>query len=275
MSHPPLKLIWLTDLYLVEQGGRVCGYDPNASLDSALDYIKTFHQDADYCVLTGDLADHGKETCYHHLDKRFHELNLPYLAIPGNHDCRDAMGRGLSHASNPLPSATDPNHFIQFSVVENGVRLIGLDTLHPGFSTGEYCEARWQWLEQQLSDDPDTPVVVFCHHHPAELHLPMQDGERLADGDTLVRRLCDAPQIRHLFFGHVHRPVSGCFQTLPFTALQSATLQAELPYPPWNWDNFRPANESPALGIIHLTENSVVCHFHPFCGPDAHFASAV
>ena len=103
---------------------------------------------------------------------------------------------------------------------------------------------------------------------PSKLQLPMQDQESLMNCEVLLERLAAADNVRHLFFGHVHRPVSGTFRRLGFSALQSATLQAPLPYPYWDWDNFSPAPESPALGIIHLAPESVVVHFHPFCKPD-------
>lgn len=64
------------------------------------------------------------------------------------------------------------------------------------------------------------------------------------------------------FFGHVHRPISGSFGTLPFTAMRSIAYQAPLPYPPWDWDTFSPADEPPAMGLILINAQSVVAHFH-------------
>ena len=254
-----MKLIWLSDLHLTPERKPLYGYEPQARLEVAIEYIVEFHGDADYCVLSGDLVNDGDEACYRLLDQLLSDAGIKYLALPGNHDHRQNMEAALKLSDDKQES------FIQYSVSQDGVRIIGLDTLHEGKSSGQFCQARMQWLDEQLESDRTTPTIVFCHHHPDVLHLPMQDEERLTDGEALVSRLSQAENVKHLFFGHVHRPVSGTFDRLPFTALPSAALQAPLPYPSWNWDNFTPAKESPALGIIHATKNNVVCHFHDFC----------
>jgi len=95
----------------------------------------------------------------------------------------------------------------------------------------------------------------------------LQDQEQNNYGDKLLDILCATPNVKHLFFGHVHRPVSGSFRGLNFTSLQSTAIQAPLPYPAWDWDSFVPAEEAPAIGIVHLSTDSVVVHFHAFCKP--------
>jgi len=95
----------------------------------------------------------------------------------------------------------------------------------------------------------------------------MQDQVQNNYGDKLLDLLCAAPNVRHLFFGHVHRPISGSFRGMNFTALQSTAIQAPLPYPAWGWDSFIPAEEAPAIGIIQTSDDSVIVHFHTFCKP--------
>jgi len=257
-----MKLVWLTDIHLTTKGRKLFGYDPEYRLRQAIEYIRTFHFDADFCVLTGDLVNDGDSESYELLNEIISELQIPYLALAGNHDNRKRMKRILS-----FPESTDPE-FIQFSINHNGYRLIGLDTLHPGHSHGVLCDQRLAWLDRELAKDKTTSTLIFSHHHPAKLHLPMQDDEILLNGDTLLDRLCAASNVKHLFFGHVHRPVSGSFRGLGFTALQSVALQAPLPYPKWDWNSFTPALESPALGIIHASTTSLVTHFHSFCQPE-------
>ena len=255
------KLLWLTDLHLVADDRGLMGYDPDRRLQCAVDYINTHHSDADYLVLSGDLANEGDRASYELLARRMADCAVPYLALPGNHDRRREMRQCLE-----FPRDMD-GAFIQHQVRIGGYRVLLLDTLDPGNPGGILCARRLDWLDQHLDEDPSIPTVVFCHHHPSRLHLPMQDEEMLANGDALLQRLQAAGNVRHLFFGHVHRPVSGTFGSLGFSALQSATLQAPLPYPYWDWDSFAPADESPALGIAHLGPDSVVVHFHPFCHP--------
>ena len=263
-----MKLVWLSDIHLKPSGERFFGVDTVGRLQHAVNYIAQQHSDADYCLLSGDLAEDGDSDSYQAINDITAGLPMPVLSVPGNHDNRNLMRQYFKYPENI------DDEFIQFSVTKRGFRVIALDTLHDGHAEGLICDKRLGWLEHELAGDRQTPTIVFCHHHPAELHLPMQDNELLLNGDALLGLLCDAPNVRHLFFGHVHRPVSGSFGGLGFTALQSVSLQAPLPYPSWDWESFSPAAESPALGIIHASEKSIVTHFHAFCKFENHYYPA-
>ena len=260
-----MKIIWLSDIHLKPTGNLLYGFDPVKRFEHAVGYIRQQHRDADYCLLSGDLVDAGDAISYQIICDIIEDLPMPVLSVPGNHDDRNLMRQYFS-----FPKNLDAD-FIQYSVKKHGSRLIALDTLDNEQATGILCENRLDWLACELAADRESSTVVFCHHHPSELHLPMQDKELLINGDVLLKMLGEAGNVKHLFFGHVHRPVSGSFKNLGFTALQSVSLQAPLPYPSWDWDSFSPALEAPAMGIIHATENSIVTHFHAFCKPEDYF----
>ena len=260
-----MKLVWLSDIHLKPEGKLLYGYDPIQRLSHAVDYIITEHADADYCFISGDLVDEADALSYQTIKKLIAGLSMPVLTIPGNHDDRNLMRQYFSFPGNCHAD------FLQYSVKNKNCRIIALDTLYDGQAQGLLCEDRLDWLQAELASDTQSATVVFCHHHPLALQLPMQDRETLVNGEVLLKMLTDAANVKHLFFGHIHRPVSGSFNNLGFTALQSVSLQAPLPYPSWDWDSFCPAHEPPALGIIHLSENSVVTHFHAFCNPKDYF----
>ena len=261
-----MKLIWLSDLHLAPEGTLLFGIDPVKRLQHALNYITDHHLDADYCVLSGDLVNNGDEASYKLLAGLLDGLPMPVLTLPGNHDDRSMMHRYFNYPQNCA------RNFIQYSITDKGIRLIALDTLHQGHAEGLLCEQRLAWLKSELETDSKVPTLVFCHHHPDALGLPMQDKERLLNGNHLLQMLIDAGNVKHLFFGHIHRPVSGSFSGLGFTALQSVSLQAPLPYPMWDWDSFMPATEAPAMGIIHADQSNVITHFHAFCQPHDYVA---
>lgn len=254
----------MSDLHIMPEGKTLLGHDCAKRLRAAVDYINQHHQDADFCVISGDLADLGDAASYQLINKIMSSCPVPVLSIPGNHDDRQVMREQLS-----FPQNIDAK-FIQYSVIKGGQRLIFLDSLQHNEATGVLCEQRLQWLDAELARHTDLPSVVFCHHPPAKLFLPMLDQEQAEYGDKLLHRLIAAPNVRHLMFGHVHRPVSGCFEGLSYTALPSVALQSPLPYPAWDWDSFKPAEEAPAIGIIHLTPESVVVHSYAFCKAHQH-----
>ena len=256
-----MKIIWMTDLHIVPEGKRLLGHDSAMRLRIAVDYVNRHHDDADFCVISGDLTDGGDAASYQRVDEILSGCNVPSLSIPGNHDDRTVMRKQLS-----FPENID-SEFIQYSIIKNGYRLVLLDSLQENNAEGSFCKKRLNWLESELSIHKELPTVVFCHHPPGKLFLPLQDQEQKSYGDKLLDLLCAAPNVKHLFFGHVHRPVSGSFRGLNFTALQSTALQVPLPYPNWDWNSFVPAEEAPAIGIVYVSTDSVVVHFHAFCKP--------
>jgi len=252
-----VKIIWLSDLHLVAPGDSLFGRNPEIQLQRAIDCINRYHTDATYCILSGDLVDDSDAEVYTRLRNTLAELNIPYLPMVGNHDNRDLIKDLLD-----LPKLD--TQFIQYAVNVGDWRILLLDTVRTDSADGELCDVRLQWLQAELDRDKQSPTLVFSHHPLLPLTLPMQDQESLQSGERLLSMLQGAGNVRHWCFGHVHRPVSGSFDGLGFTAIQSVAMQAPLPYPAWDWESFKPADELPAFGIIHLERKSVVVHFQQF-----------
>ena len=59
-----MKLIQVSDLHFVPPGTRLFGIDPRAHLAAAIEDINAQHADAELCLFTGDLADHGDPQAY-------------------------------------------------------------------------------------------------------------------------------------------------------------------------------------------------------------------
>ena len=55
-----MKFIHLTDIHLKAPGTMLCNADPVANLDRVLRDITQWHADAEFCVISGDLADEGE-----------------------------------------------------------------------------------------------------------------------------------------------------------------------------------------------------------------------
>jgi 3',5'-cyclic AMP phosphodiesterase CpdA len=256
------KYVWLSDLHVVAPGGRVLGYDPALRVSLAIRYIAQHHADATLCILSGDLTDDGKPDSYRNLKSILQDLPMPVLPLVGNHDDRAALIRELK------PPISDGGSLVQYAVETRSGVVVCLDTQKPGFEGGYFADAQFKWLDDTLKSYADKPIYVFMHHPPLELGLTMQDKDRLENGEDVLARLERHSNIRHIFMGHVHRPVSGSVGGIPFTAMRSTIYQAPLPYPAWDWDTFSPAMEPPTMGIVLLNGDSTVVHFHQIC--DAH-----
>ena len=137
----------------------------------------------------------------------------------GNHDRRAAFYEVFPDAPR------DDNGFVQFQLETEAGRFICLDTLDEGRPEGLYCEQRRQWLSQRLREAGSDPVYLFMHHPPFDIGIPCLDNIKLDDIESFADLLQESAGIRHLFFGHVHRPVSGSWRGIPFSALPGTNHQ--------------------------------------------------
>ena len=248
-----MKLIQITDLHLVAPGETLFGLDPLARLAACLQDIEDHHGDADAIVVTGDLTHDGEIAAYEALAESLSGLTPPVHLMLGNHDRRDAFRTvfGDSHFTAG---------FVQKSVDLDGRRLILLDTLKEGAVEGELCPARLGWLERQLAGAGDGGALVFAHHPPFRLHMPALDRVRLGEAEAFARIANDAGNVRHVFAGHVHRPVSGSWRGIPFNAMRGTNQQTALVFE----DRFVTSHEPPAYAVILVDGDGVVVHFHDF-----------
>lgn len=252
-----MKLIHFTDTHFVGPGEMLYGLDPRARLDACIADINANHADADLAVLTGDLTHFGDVASFEHVHEALSALRVPLRLLVGNHDRNETFRRTFPDVP------VDPHGNIQSVLDTDAGRLMFLDTTLAGSHGGWYDEARLDWLEAQFRDSGDAPVFLFMHHPPLPLGIPSMDRIGLAQADAFTARLRPyLPRIRHLFFGHVHRPVSGSWQGVPFSTLRATNHQVWLDFhgtagPPGS-------HEPPAYAVVLIDAANVVIHTHDF-----------
>ncbi|MEM9139418.1 MAG: phosphodiesterase [Pseudomonadota bacterium] len=245
-----MKIIHLTDLHLPAPGSDLWGLDPFARAASALDDIARHHADADLCVISGDLANHGDPGAYAWLGGKIAAFPLETVLMIGNHDDRAV-------AAKTLPSlARDGAGFIQCARDLGPFRLLFLDTVQGETSAGAYCQRRQDWLAAELSAAEGRPVVIFMHHPPFDVGIPYMDRIKLED-HAAFGSLLGGHDIRHLFFGHIHRPCFVTWQGIPCSALPATAHQVPLDRPAMGTSY---SIEPPMYGVITLTEEQTIVH---------------
>ena len=155
--------------------------------------------------------------------------------------------------------------FVQYTAPTNAGNFICLDTLKAGSDAGEFCSERTDWLRGTLEASGETPAYLFMHHPPMPLGLPMQDTDRMEEGEKFLELIAAHGNVRHLFIGHVHRPITGSANGIPFATMRSILYQAPAPVPEWDWDSFKPGEEAPAYGVLTLSEHGVNLQYTQFC----------
>ncbi|MEY1557697.1 metallophosphoesterase [Yoonia sp. R2331] len=254
----PNRLIWLSDLHFTATGD-VLGHDPRVRLDAAIDRINAHHADAAYCVISGDMVNRGTDADYAALAAQLGRLTVPVLPMVGNHDDRARLAANMH-----VPAGLDG--FVQYRIDTPDGVIACLDTLDPRADSGAFCAARLGWLTDVLKQG--APTVLFMHHPPMPLGLPMQDQDRLAGGAAFLDAIAGFGNLRHLMIGHVHRPITGVVRGIPFATMRSVLYQAPPPQPAWDWDSFVPAAEAPAMGVVTLDRGAVTLQYHDICAYD-------
>lgn len=259
-----MKFIHLTDTHLVEPGQLLYGLDPQLRLRAAIDSINREHGDAAFTVITGDLAHWGEPAAYAALRTELARLAMPVHLLIGNHDDRASFRAAFGQA----PS--DDGGYVQFSFKTDQAHFICLDTNEPGVSWGTFCAQRAAWLARELDGGGALPVYLFLHHPPMAVGIAAMDRISLRDPQALRDALAPhRARLRHLFFGHLHRPLGGSWlgtpvSTLRATSHQVALLLGDTPKVPGS-------HEPPQYAVVLTGPESTIVHFHDFADASARF----
>lgn len=261
------KLIHLTDPHFVPPGKTLYGRDPSKALAAAVADINENHADADLVVLTGDLTHWGEEAAFRHLQRTLKPLAPPLRLLVGNHD-----HRGRFAASFP-DQPRDADGFVQSALRTGEGRMLFLDTVLEGTDAGWYCETRQAWLADQLDQAAakGDDVFLFMHHPPFDVGLAPMDRIGLVQRDAF-RALVEPHRgrIRHLFFGHLHRPIFGTWRGMGLSTIRALNHQVSLDFAAQ--DHTPGCFEPPAYAVCLIEPDQLTIHVHDFLDDSPRFS---
>jgi Icc protein len=201
VSARPLLIAQISDLHVKQPGELAYRHvDTAAALTRCIETLNRFISRPDLVVISGDLVDTPLAAEYDHLKALLAPLDLPFVAVPGNHDSRELMRAALP----ALGYATT-------SGALNSVRKVGdidivlLDSSVPGAAHGELDIDTLAWLNTILIASETRPALLFLHHPPfvtGITHMDVQNLRNAADLAALIRK---HPRVRLVAAGHVHR----------------------------------------------------------------------
>jgi 3',5'-cyclic AMP phosphodiesterase CpdA len=175
---------------------------------------------------------------------------MPCHLVLGNHDDRAALLAALPD------TRTDPAGFVQYAVETPAGVMLMLDSLTEGTHGGLLCEDRLDWLAAQVERYRGRDLFLFVHHAPFDVGVPGMDRIRLINDEELWQVLAGHGRIRHLFYGHVHRPICGSWRGIACSTLPGTSHQVRLQF-----------SEPTAV----VGRDSVVVHNHAFLDASRRF----
>lgn len=268
-STTPFHFLHLSDLHVQPPGTLLRGgLDAAAPLAQAMEVIARRHGPGGsappvaFAALTGDLTRDGEPEAYGHLRQALRALPCPTHLMLGNHDDRAAFRAAFPEA--PVDGAG----FVQQAVDTPAGLCLMLDTLEQGKPEGRLCAARLRWLAEALSGGGDGPVMLFLHHPPMPVGIASMDSIALLDADALWEVLAPhRARIRHMFHGHLHRPIAGSWRGIPLSSLRGTAFEVVFPATPGAVGVS--THSPPCYGLVRVTGTEVVVHTLDLVEPTA------
>jgi 3',5'-cyclic AMP phosphodiesterase CpdA len=231
-------LAQLTDTHV---GGPAAGSGERLSL--AIETINEMTRRPDRVLLTGDLTHDSTPEQWTEFQERLSALEVPWTAIPGNHDQTiEELAGHRAFDDGPL-------------------RFVLVDSANEEFDADDA-----EWLDHTLAGRPDDRTVVAIHHPPFETGIWWMDrlgmkGQR--SFESVVRR---HPQVEHVLCGHVHRPIQTRWASCTVWVCPSTAVSIAIDLD----QRHSPAEsvEPPSFSLHAYTDNGIVSHIVPV-GPAA------
>jgi Icc protein len=274
MPPKPVRIAQISDLHIKPPGQLAYGrVDTAGAFERCVAALNEFAPRPDLVVISGDLADTPAMEEYQYLRRLLAPLELPFVAIPGNHDWRELMRaafpQGYAFASGPLNQCVETG----------GLDLVLLDSSVHGKPHGELDAPTLQWLEVTLVSSPDRPALLFLHHPPFKTGIWHMDGQNLGNSSELAAIIRRHPRVQLIAAGHAHRATLTMFAGIPATICPAPNHTVDLDLEHLREPSFKV--EQPAFHLHSWFPGdgfgSVVTHQvpigafdgpHPFFGPD-------
>lgn len=195
-----IRLVQITDTHLfADPSQRMRGLDTAQTLRQVVTHVRTRYADAAACLLTGDLSHDGDAGSYRLLRRIMGSLNMPLLAIPGNHDNKTLMAQML-----------DDGRWHYCPVFDIGTwRILNLDSVVEDAEHGCLDDAQLE-LTRQALDCPHRHALVCLHHPPLAIGSRWLDCIGLTNRVEFLEAVDRSGVVRGVLWGHIHQEFCEC-----------------------------------------------------------------
>lgn len=191
-------IVQVTDCHLPADPGQLYrGINPHQNLRIMLQRVKALKPDL--LLASGDLSEDGSRASYETIARLFNTLDVPVLALPGNHD--DAPLLAEMFPGSPVDGVAVTNH--------GPWQVIRLNSCLPGKPEGRFGKNTLAQLESVLEDGQQRPRLIAVHHHPLMIGSPWIDKYRLFEPEAFLRLLDQSTNVKAVAWGHVHQVFEG------------------------------------------------------------------
>ena len=201
--------------------GRV---DSDANLRSLFEDFARTQARPEAIVITGDLADTGREDAYRRLrnivEPAAAAIGAEVVWVIGNHDRRTPF-RQLLLDSDAGEQTIDMVHDI------NGLRIVSLDTTVPGRHHGEITDEQYAWLTDVLSQPAPHGTLIAMHHPPVPTFLQTFADIELRNQSRFAE-IIKGTDVRGILAGHLHYNTFSDIAGVPVSVASATCYSADI-----------------------------------------------
>ncbi|MBX9689508.1 MAG: 3',5'-cyclic-AMP phosphodiesterase [Candidatus Obscuribacterales bacterium] len=213
-----LKVLQFTDThFFADAKHKLLGVDTAESFADVYKTAKTKHGIPDFYLFTGDLSQDETEESYKRLASAVSDCGAPCFFLPGNHDRRDEMKRGLLFESSPFKS--------ERRLLTENWQIILLDSLVEGQVAGHLAENEINFLKACLDEEPKLNALICLHHHPVAMGARWLDQIGVDNGEQFMAIIEAYPQVKAVLWGHVHQQYDALHKGILLMATPSTCVQ--------------------------------------------------
>ncbi|SOE91804.1 3',5'-cyclic AMP phosphodiesterase CpdA [Burkholderia sp. D7] len=195
----------ITDFHIVPAPQLCYGFcNTRDALREVIDFLEDLNPRPDLVIASGDLVDEPTPAAYTELAAILARSSLPLLVIPGNHDNRRMLAEHLPEHPYLQGQESALNLVQSF----NDLQIVTLSSVIPSKEFGQITDATLAWLEAQLANNDERPVMLVMHHPPIVTGLPFMDGFQ-PPYRKFAEFVKSSPRIKLIACGHVHRAIDG------------------------------------------------------------------
>ncbi|MCL5030964.1 MAG: PQQ-binding-like beta-propeller repeat protein [Bacteroidetes bacterium] len=221
------KYGWISDIHIGAPGSE-------SDLENVIHDINS-RKDISFVVVTGDIAEKGRNDELEIAKSILDSLNVPYHIIPGNHDTKWSE----SGCTKFKELWKDDKFDFQY----DGVEHIGMNSGIPWRGGGgHFAVEDLPWLNSVLAKTPEGEQIIFYAHHPL-------DGE--IDNWFEVTNRLKKYNIKAILVGHGHAN-----KLMNFGGIPAAMGRSTLSYKK-SWGYTLVDNEIDSLFFYEVTSDSI------------------
>ncbi len=211
-----MKILHLTDCHLHDnKKERKAGYATYNSLQRVINLAKVSELDFDVVIVSGDISQTPSPTSYKLFEHLISSLDIPVLAVPGNHD-----------NAHQLQSVVDkcPIEKACFKII-NGTLFLLINSQIKDKEHGQIKKGDLVHIESLLEKHKEKPAVVIIHHPPVLTGSSWMDKIGLSNKEEFLNTLAHYPNVKTILFGHVHQEIESQFQHMRLMGTPSTCYQ--------------------------------------------------